>query len=107
MASCPQVSLIRLAARPVGAVSAKEIFSLRKMSVMALMTVVLPVPGPPVTTVTPPDTASRMARFCCSSYSKPYFSSRYAVSSSTPSSRTSGSACESAASRSVMSRSAL
>ena len=38
------------------------------------MTVVLPVPGPPVTTVTPPETASRMARFCCSSYSKPYFS---------------------------------
>ena len=48
IASTPEVSVIRLAARPVGAASATEIPISLKIFTMRLIIVVLPVPGPPV-----------------------------------------------------------
>ena len=63
-ASLPLVSAIRLAALPVGAASTQEIFNSSKICRMAWITVVLPVPGPPVTTVKPEVTALRMASRC-------------------------------------------
>ena len=68
-AFCPVVSLKRFAARPVGA--AKRIFNpwAFKMDKMPLITVVLPVPGPPVSTKTPWWRQALMASFCfCASW---------------------------------------
>ena len=59
----PQASLMRLAARPVGAASAISPWTLSSL-MMHLMIVVLPVPGPPVMTVMPLVTAVSMACRC-------------------------------------------
>ena len=66
LASSPVSSLMRLAARPVGA--ARNTFSPASFSrwMMALRVVVLPVPGPPVSSSTPCSMAARMASFCLS-----------------------------------------
>ena len=55
------------AALPVGAASAISSPMLVKMRIIARTTVVLPVPGPPVSTNTEFATASFIARFCSSS----------------------------------------
>ena len=69
----PVASLMRLAARPVGAQSStRPMRRIRRM--MQLMDVVLPVPGPPVTTVTPSVTAASTALRC--SPQRATFSSR-------------------------------
>ena len=59
-ASCPVVSVMRLAARPVGAHSTTSPNS-DKREIMHLMMVVLPVPGPPVITSKPRRSAIKMA----------------------------------------------
>ena len=59
-ASAPVASLIRLAARPVGAHRTVSL-SFESSSRMQLMMVVLPVPGPPVITKTPFSSAPAMA----------------------------------------------
>ena len=53
LASAPVASVIRLAARPVGAARAKVMPMPAKAWVMQRMMVVLPVPGPPVMIMTP------------------------------------------------------
>ena len=63
-ASYPVVSVILFAARPVGAASAISIPSLSKKWIIALMVVVFPVPGPPVSTIIP-FLAASMTAFCC------------------------------------------
>src|SRR3974390_3040517 len=52
LASWPVASLIRFAARPVGAAKRNLTLALAKILRMALMMVVLPAPGPPVITTT-------------------------------------------------------
>ena len=61
LASWPVASVMRLAARPVGAAreTVRPAPCIRRM--MQLMTVVLPVPGPPVMTTTGDSAAMRMA----------------------------------------------
>ena len=59
-ASAPVASVIRLAARPVGAHSSTW-FSPLSSSRMQLIMVVFPVPGPPVITKTPVSSARTMA----------------------------------------------
>ena len=63
-ASSPVTSVNRLAARPVGAASRHFSFICRKRERIPFRMVVLPVPGPPVTSNTPLTAASRMARSC-------------------------------------------
>ena len=58
----PVASLMRLAARPVGAHSSTSPRS-RISRMMRLMEVVLPVPGPPVMMHTPSFTAASTASF--------------------------------------------
>jgi len=60
-ASKPVASVIRLAARPVGAHSSTSSPSACISRMMNRVMVVLPVPGPPVSTVTPPRSASSTA----------------------------------------------
>ena len=76
-------SLSRLAARPVGAQRATRSYSASYKLKMALTVVVLPVPGPPVSTMTRLERAKRMASFCKGAYSKPWVISntRMSVSS--------------------------
>ena len=64
LASRPVTSDIRLAARPVGAHSATLQPDCSSRSMMALMVVVLPVPGPPVRMKILCCSACRMASFC-------------------------------------------
>ena len=52
-ASIPQVSLILLAALPVGAASLISSPSIWKYRIMVFIVVVFPVPGPPVITTRP------------------------------------------------------
>ena len=61
LAGMPVSSFMRLAARPVGA--ARRVLTPNdcRMSSSALMMVVLPVPGPPVITSTPPRSACATA----------------------------------------------
>jgi hypothetical protein len=61
LASNPIASLIRFAARPVGAHSASLILFAASMRRMALTMVVLPTPGLPVITSTLDISASRIA----------------------------------------------
>ena len=61
----PVASLMRLAARPVGAHSSTSP-SWRSRRMMTLMEVVLPVPGPPVITQTPSVSAASAAWRCSS-----------------------------------------
>ncbi len=63
-ASKPVVSVIRLAARPVGAASRMVKFSDSKKCSIALIVVVLPVPGPPVMMKSPFLTAQTTACSC-------------------------------------------
>ena len=67
LASYPVASVIRLAARPVGAARRISIPSISKYRMIVLMVVVLPVPGPPVITSRPLFTASYTAFSCSSS----------------------------------------
>ena len=67
LASYPVASVIRLAARPVGAARSISIPSISKYRMIVLMVVVLPVPGPPVITNSPLFTASYTAFSCSSS----------------------------------------
>ena len=60
----PVSSLSRLAARPVGAHSATWSPASSYRLRMALTAVVLPVPGPPVSTITRLDSAVTMACLC-------------------------------------------
>ena len=61
-ASCPVASVMRLAALPVGAASATVSPARLSSRMMQLITVVLPVPGPPVMTTTGEVAAILMAR---------------------------------------------
>ena len=61
LASNPVASVIRLAARPVGAQSSKLTPLAKRMRRMALTVVVLPTPGPPVMTNAFDCRANRMA----------------------------------------------
>ena len=82
LASRPVTSVIRLAARPVGA--ARDTFSPSpsRRERMPLRVVVLPVPGPPVRMKTGLSIASRMARRCCWPYRIPRAASNLSVSCS-------------------------
>ncbi|EJX03134.1 hypothetical protein EVA_08760 [gut metagenome] len=71
LASIPVASLIRLAARPVGAASRIRSPMCFKAAMIPWVVVVLPVPGPPVSTITFERMASSMACSCTSSYSIP------------------------------------
>ena len=74
-ASRPVASVILAAARPVGAASRISAPSASKQRIIALMVVVLPVPGPPVITSSPDCTASSTARRWVSSSTSPVASS--------------------------------
>ena len=66
----PVASLMRLAARPVGAHSSTSPIC-RMMRMMRLMDVVLPVPGPPVMMQMPSRAAASTASRCCPHSSTP------------------------------------
>ena len=68
-ASQPVASVIRLAARPVGAARRISIPSPSKYLIIVLIVVVLPVPGPPVMTRSPELIACITASLCLSSSS--------------------------------------
>ena len=63
-ASRPLDSLIRRAARPVGATSSTEAFCSRAAAQISRIVAVLPVPGPPVTTESRSANAARIAADC-------------------------------------------
>ena len=63
-ASRPLDSLIRRAARPVGATSSTEAFCSRAAAQISRIVAVLPVPGPPVTTESRLANAARIAADC-------------------------------------------
>ena len=71
LASNPVASVIRLAARPVGAQSSRFTPLAARMRRMALTMVVLPTPGPPVITRTFDSRASRMAAIWLSASDRP------------------------------------
>ena len=75
LASNPVASVIRLAARPVGAQSSRFTPLAARMRRMALTMVVLPTPGPPVMTRTFDIRASRMAAIWLSASARPVFRS--------------------------------
>ena len=78
-ASRPVASLRRLAARPVGAQSSTRAPFAARMRRIAVMIVVLPTPGPPVTTRTFETRASRTAIFWLSASSSPVFPSTQGI----------------------------
>ena len=86
LASSPVASLMRLAARPVGAHSSMSFSSFKRLMMQRMM-VVLPVPGPPVTTSTPSSTALLMARFCSALKRTPSSRSYCAMRRSSPATR--------------------
>ncbi len=63
-ASLLEVSLILFAALPVGAAKVTLLPLFSNMSIIALIVVVLPVPGPPVIINTPLLTDSLTAKIC-------------------------------------------
>ncbi len=63
-ASVPQVSPIRLAARPVGAARAVSSPSVSNRASTPRREVVFPVPGPPVSSITCREAASSTALRC-------------------------------------------
>ena len=80
-ASLPVSSVIRFAARPVGAASSGSNPRFSKSFIIALSVVVLPVPGPPVSTKMPLSNASVMALRCNSSNFIPSCRSTLSISS--------------------------
>ena len=77
LASKPDASVIRFAARPVGAHSRRLVPFAARMRRMALMMVVLPTPGPPVITNTLDIKASRIAATWLSASARPIRSSTH------------------------------
>jgi hypothetical protein len=71
LASKPVASVIRLAARPVGAHSKSSVPFAARIRRMALTIVVLPTPGPPVMTSTLDVSASRIAATWLSARARP------------------------------------
>ena len=71
LASKPVASVMRLAARPVGAHSRRLVPLAARMRRMALTMVVLPTPGPPVMTSTLEISASRIAATWLSARARP------------------------------------
>ena len=71
VASAPVASLMRLAARPVGAARRTSTFARASTARMARTIVVLPTPGPPVTTSTERFAASSTALRCSGASSTP------------------------------------
>ena len=63
LACAPVASLMRFAARPVGAMRAAVMPKFLRMCKIHFIIVVLPVPGPPVTNTKPLLMASEMALF--------------------------------------------
>ena len=70
-ASKPVASVMRLAALPVGAASPTESCRSNKARTMTRMMVVLPVPGPPVMTMSPAFKAAFTALRCSSDSVRP------------------------------------
>ena len=75
LASKPVASVMRLAARPVGAHSNRLTPLAARMRKIELTMVVLPTPGPPVMTRTLDSRASRIAATWLSASDKPVFCS--------------------------------
>src|SRR6202030_3863557 len=71
LASKPVASVMRLAARPVGAHSRRLVLLAARMRRIALTMVVLPTPGPPVMTRTLEISASRIAATWLSARASP------------------------------------
>jgi hypothetical protein len=71
LASKPVASVIRFAARPVGAHSRRLVHFAARIRRMALTIVVLPTPGPPVVTNTLDISASRIAATWLSARTRP------------------------------------
>ena len=94
-----------IAARPVGAHRATRSYSASYRLRIALTVVVLPVPGPPVSTMTRLDSARRMACRCSGAYAKPCAISSTRMSASSVSGASVGNV-ESWPSRAAMSSSA-
>ena len=84
LASSPVSSLMRLAARPVGAARNTRSPASFNRWIMAFRVVVLPVPGPPVRMRMPCSKAARIASFCLSAYRMPLSCSMAAIFSSAP-----------------------
>ena len=82
-ASFPVASLIRFAARPVGAAQRISLPIYSKAFIMPNTVVVLPVPGSPVSTMNFDPMDVRIASFCTSSYSMPAFWEILSMSGST------------------------
>ena len=105
-ASCPVASVMRLAARPVGAQSTTEL-SAESRRMMQLMSVVLPVPGPPVMTSTPFSSAAKIAPRCLALKLIWWLASKRSISLSAPANLSGVSAATSSMSRWATSFSAL
>src|SRR3954467_3613751 len=79
LASRPVASVIRLAARPVGAASRTSTLFAARIFRMALTSVVLPPPGPPVMTTTLDARAIRTAACWLSASVTPSFACTHAM----------------------------
>ena len=75
LASKPVASVMRLAARPVGAQSSRLTLFAARMRRIELTIVVLPTPGPPVMTSTFDSNARRIAAIWLSASASPVFCS--------------------------------
>ena len=82
LASLPVSSVMRFAALPVGAASSIFRFRFSKRFIIAFNVVVLPVPGPPVSTKIPLSKASKIAWRCKASNFIPKRFSTFSISSS-------------------------
>ncbi|VIG04902.1 Uncharacterised protein [Clostridioides difficile] len=93
-ASLLEVSLILFAALPVGAAKVTLLPLFSNMSIIALIVVVLPVPGPPVIINTPLLTDSLTAKICFSANLIFLFSSKTLISLSISIFKSSNSYCD-------------
>ena len=82
--SSPVSSLMRFAARPVGAANRTLSPACFSMRIMAFKVVVFPVPGPPVSISTPCSMAAFMASLCLPAYFMPSRSSMVPMCMSAP-----------------------